>query len=161
MRMTRILLLAAFVGLAASLAYGQEPAPGSTRSDQLAAEREKKAEHTSSPERSKVERALYWYDNQDLLAKIQSGWNGFRMASRWLPCRRGDDAWRRLQPHDRVARRSDASQPHRAQYRSRLQHAGLYAGPAAASRWRGLPAHLSTRACGPSITGIRKKTSSD
>lgn len=81
MRMTRILLLAAFVGLAASLAYGQERATGSSRSDQLAAEREEKAGHASSPERSTVERALYWYDNQDLLVKIQSGWNGFRMAS--------------------------------------------------------------------------------
>ena len=90
MRMTRIVLLAAFVGLAASLAYGQEPvASGSTRSDQLAAEREKKAEQTSSPERSKVERALYWYDNQDLLAKIQSGWNGFRMASGGFPAGAG------------------------------------------------------------------------
>src|SRR5687767_1777892 len=89
MRMTRILLLAAFVGLAASIAYGQEPPPGSTRSDQLAAERDKKAEQTSSPERSKVERALYWYDNQDLLAQIQSGWNGFRMASGSFPAGAG------------------------------------------------------------------------
>ena len=66
-----------------------EPAQTADRNSVLAAERDKKAAEISAPERSLVERALYWYDNQYLLTKIFDGWNGLRMAGGDFPAGAG------------------------------------------------------------------------
>ena len=56
-------------GASFALAQDQGDA-GQTRAAVRAAERDKRAVETTPPERSMVERALYWYDNQNVLAKI-------------------------------------------------------------------------------------------
>jgi hypothetical protein len=89
-------VLAVFLGVAASRAHAQDQsaqdAQGSTtpgRADVLAAERDKKATDTEAPSRSTVERALYWYDNQYLFARIFGGWNGIRLAGGDFPAGAG------------------------------------------------------------------------
>jgi hypothetical protein len=64
-------------------------AASSSRADLLAAERAKKATETSAPDRSFVERALYWYDNQYALPKAFGGWHGLRLAGGGFPAGAG------------------------------------------------------------------------
>lgn len=82
-------VLLAVPGLAAA---GQQAESAGERSALLSAERDKKAEETAPPERSVVERALYWYDNQYVLPKITAGWNGFRLAGGRFPAGAGTAA---------------------------------------------------------------------
>ena len=73
-----------------SLAAAQEQEANATqRADVLAAERDKKATEVAAPERSNVEQALYWYDNQYLFTRIMTGWKGFRLASGQFPAGAG------------------------------------------------------------------------
>jgi hypothetical protein len=74
--------LAALLVTGPSLVYGQDASAVSAgRAELLAAERDKKASYVTPPQRSVVERAFYWYDNQYVLAKIFGGWNGLHLAS--------------------------------------------------------------------------------
>ena len=82
-------ILVAVPGLAAA---GQQADPATDRGALLAAERDKKAQDTTVPERSLTERALYWYDNQYVLPKITGGWNGFRLAGGRFPAGAGTAA---------------------------------------------------------------------
>jgi hypothetical protein len=69
-----------------SIAYAQDPdEENPSRAALLAAERDQKSAEITPPERSKVERALYWYDNQYLLEKIFGGWHGIRFAGGSFP----------------------------------------------------------------------------
>ena len=83
-------VLAALLVTGPSLVYGQDSsAVNARRAELLAAERDKKASDTTPPQRSVVERALYWYDNQYVLAKIFGGWNGLHLAGGDFPAGAG------------------------------------------------------------------------
>ena len=62
-----VVVLVAVPGLAGA---GQQVDSATDRSAVLAAKRDKKAQETTAPQRSRVERALHWYDNQYVLPKI-------------------------------------------------------------------------------------------
>ncbi len=64
--------------LVASPLMAQTPEEPSTRASVLDQAREALASQSVAPERSTIERGLYWYDNQYVLAKIFGGWKGFR-----------------------------------------------------------------------------------
>jgi hypothetical protein len=51
--------------------------------------RETLAGDTTAPQRSAVERGLYWYDNQYLLAKVFGGWKGIRIGGGDFPAGAG------------------------------------------------------------------------
>jgi hypothetical protein len=80
-------LLVGCVPLVALAQEGTTASPG--RAELLAAERDKKASEVTPPERGKVERALHWYDNQYVLAKIFGGWNGLHFAGGSFPAGAG------------------------------------------------------------------------
>jgi len=85
-----LLVLLSGLGTARTFAQEQEQSTEpSGRAELLAAERDKKAAEATAPTRSKVERALYWYDNQYLLAKIFGGWNGLHLAGGDFPAGAG------------------------------------------------------------------------
>jgi hypothetical protein len=75
---------------AAAVAQAQDPATSgaaatATRGALLAAERDQKAATTAEPARGTIERALYWYDNQSLLARLSGDWHGFHLAGGGFP----------------------------------------------------------------------------
>ncbi|MBI2189016.1 MAG: BamA/TamA family outer membrane protein [Acidobacteria bacterium] len=73
-----------------SLLHAQDQdAPTAGRAEMLAAERDAKTSAITPPSRSAVERALYWYDNQYVLAKIFGGWNGVHLAGGDFPAGAG------------------------------------------------------------------------
>src|SRR5262245_2573337 len=81
-----LLLALTTVGPTAVLAQtADEP----TRESVLDAAREAKGAATAAPERTTVERALYWYDNQYLLEKIFGGWKGIHFAGGGFPAGAG------------------------------------------------------------------------
>jgi outer membrane protein assembly factor BamA len=85
-----LFMLVALAAVAPPPAHAQDqPSSSQTRAGQLAGERQKKATEAAPPERSAVERGLFWYDNQHVLDKITAGWNGFRMASGNFPAGAG------------------------------------------------------------------------
>jgi hypothetical protein len=89
---TLSLLCLGLLGLApAALAQDQPQTAGdgATRASILAAARDQKATETSPVERGKVERALYWYDNQYLLPKVFGGWKGFHLGGGDFPAGAG------------------------------------------------------------------------
>jgi hypothetical protein len=61
----------------------------SGRADLLEGERDSKTKDTVPLQRSVVERALYWYDNQDVFAKLFGGWNGLHLAGGDFPAGAG------------------------------------------------------------------------
>src|SRR5262245_52534322 len=66
---------AAMLGLLASpLAAQTRPEQAATRASVLDTAREALTIESAPPARSTTERALYWYDNQYVLAKIFGGW---------------------------------------------------------------------------------------
>src|ERR1051325_9064791 len=66
------------------------PAPDSlTRAALLAAAREQKSQELKPVERSKVEKGLYWYDNQNLLPKIFGKWKGIHIGGGGFPAGAG------------------------------------------------------------------------
>ena len=81
-----LLLLAAAPVMASA---GDQDTQDASRATLLSAEREKKAAETTPPERSFVERTLYWYDNQDLLTKTSTGWHGIHRAGGDFPAGAG------------------------------------------------------------------------
>ena len=72
-----------------ALAAQDQPAVPSQRAAMLAAARDEKAAEAAAPERPAVEKALYWYDNQYLFAKIFGGWNGIHLAGGDFPAGAG------------------------------------------------------------------------
>jgi outer membrane protein assembly factor BamA len=90
--MKRLSVLSMLVLVAASsLAYAQEQTGSAdvNRAALLAAERDRKATETTPPERTSVERALYWYDTQSLFAKLSGNWHGFHLAGGGFPAGAG------------------------------------------------------------------------
>ena len=81
------LFLLALLGPSVAAAQDQTDTP--ERAAVLAAARDKKAAETTAPERPAVEKALYWYDNQYLFAKIFGGWNGIHLAGGDFPAGAG------------------------------------------------------------------------
>lgn len=76
--------------LAASPALAQSSADQpQTRESVLAHARDDLAPQSAPPTRSTVERGLYWYDNQYVLAKIFGGWKGFRIGGGDFPAGAG------------------------------------------------------------------------
>src|SRR5215208_5484257 len=83
-------LVVALLWSAPAPAQAQAQSGGSsTRAALLAAERDRKAAQTAPPRRSAVEKGLYWYDNQYVLAKIFGGWHGIHMAGGSFPAGAG------------------------------------------------------------------------
>ena len=76
------------VVIAAPRAQAQGVTTGS-RQAELAAARDKKASEVTPPQRTIVERGLYWYDNQYVLAKIFGDWHGFHLAGGDFPAGAG------------------------------------------------------------------------
>ena len=74
--------------IAPAWAAEQDPQP-TTRTSLLAEERDKKATETAPPERTTIERGLSWYDDQDLLTNLLSGWKGIHFASGNFPAGAG------------------------------------------------------------------------
>jgi hypothetical protein len=68
---------------------GQDAAPPATRAERLDAEREARAAATTPPDRTMVERALLWYDDQQVLARLLGGWHGFHGAGGNFPAGAG------------------------------------------------------------------------
>jgi hypothetical protein len=83
------LLLVVLVPTSSAVSAQETSGTDRTRADVLAAERDRKATETAPPTRSVVERGLYWYDNQSLLAKLAAGWNGLRPAGGDFPAGAG------------------------------------------------------------------------
>jgi hypothetical protein len=85
-----VALLGSAAAPAAAQAQGQAQSGGAaTRAALLAAERDRKAAETAPPKRSAVEKGLYWYDNQYVLAKIFGGWKGIHLAGGDFPAGAG------------------------------------------------------------------------
>jgi hypothetical protein len=83
--MAALLLVAALRPASVLGQTAEEP----TRDKVVEAARDAKSAATSAPERSTVERALYWYDNQYVLAKVFEGWHGFHFAGGGFPAGAG------------------------------------------------------------------------
>ena len=86
------LLLAALPAVASAddqTPQGSQGPQGPSRASQLAAEREQKTTQTSPPERSRVERMLYRYDNQYGAPLIFRSWHGFHLAGGDFPAGAG------------------------------------------------------------------------
>jgi len=99
MRRTFFLLFCAVLATAVArpALAGQEaatpsgtPAPESlTRAALLAAAREQKGLEPKPVERSKVEKGLYWYDNQYLLSRVFGSWKGLHIGGAGFPAGAG------------------------------------------------------------------------
>src|SRR5262245_14769760 len=82
--------LAAMIALLASPVTAQTASePSATRSSVLDAARDQLTSQSTPPSRSKVERALYWYDNQYVLPKVFGGWKGVRVGGGDFPAGAG------------------------------------------------------------------------
>lgn len=55
------------------------PDPPALREDMLRTSREELAAASTAPTRSRVERFLYWYDNQSIFTRTLGGWHGFHL----------------------------------------------------------------------------------
>jgi hypothetical protein len=80
------------LGLAAGAqvaSAGDESAQAPSRAAALAAARDAKAANLKAPERSRTERALYWYDNQYVLARVFGGWHGVHIGGGDFPAGAG------------------------------------------------------------------------
>ena len=73
----------------ASPVLAQEPPGQSSRGTILDQARESLTSQSTPPERSWVERKLYWYDNQYVLAKLFGGWKGIHLAGGSFPAGAG------------------------------------------------------------------------
>ena len=88
--------IAALVIVGISLGFGtaraqeaSDPAEPSTRASVLDQAREALTSQSVPPERSTIERGLYWYDNQYVLNKIFGGWKGIRLGGGDFPAGAG------------------------------------------------------------------------
>jgi hypothetical protein len=85
-----ILLVALAVAVAVpSIARAGQQTDSFSRTVALAAEREARTSELTPPERSFLERKLYWYDNQHVLARVFGGWHGIRLAGGAFPAGAG------------------------------------------------------------------------
>jgi hypothetical protein len=84
-----ISLLLTAAGSPAAAADENSSVEPRTRTELLGGERQAKASATTAPQRSLVERALYWYDNQYVLAKVFGGWHGLHLAGGDFPAGAG------------------------------------------------------------------------
>ena len=82
------LVLAGMLLWLAAPALAQTPAEPSTRGDILDTARDALSSESAPPTRSTVERGLYWYDNQYVLAKIFGGWKGIHIGGAAFPLER-------------------------------------------------------------------------
>jgi len=82
-----LIVLAAIVPARASAQ--DQGTPAATRSSLLESARDAKVTESEPAQRSTVERALYWYDNQSVLTRIFGGWRGFRLAGGSFPAGAG------------------------------------------------------------------------
>ncbi len=83
------LAMAGFGGLVSVTSAAGQDNPPLSRAALLSAVRDAKASETAPPQRSSLERQLYWYDNQYVLAKISAGWKGLHMAGGDFPAGAG------------------------------------------------------------------------
>jgi hypothetical protein len=88
-RVFRPAVAVVIVSLASPLMAQAPSQPSSTRAGVLDQAREALAGQSVPPGRSTIERGLYWYDNQHLLAKISGGWKGFRIGGGDFPAGAG------------------------------------------------------------------------
>src|SRR6185503_19531545 len=84
-----LLMLPLLMTVPSIVSAQDQPAAPSERAAMLAAARDQKAVEAAPPERPAVEKALYWYDNQYLFAKIFGGWNGIHLAGGDFPAGAG------------------------------------------------------------------------
>jgi Omp85 superfamily domain len=82
-------VLAALLALVASPVLAQTPEDSSTRASLMEQARETLASQSVAPQRSAIERGLYWYDNQYVLGKTFVGWKGFHLAGGDFPAGAG------------------------------------------------------------------------
>lgn len=52
-----------------------------SRAEELRAEREDKAKKVTKPEKNSAEKGLHWWDNQNVVTRVLSGWRGFHVAT--------------------------------------------------------------------------------
>jgi outer membrane protein assembly factor BamA len=80
-----IRLVASGVWLAlgtASIALCQSvPEVPPSRAEELTREREEKAKNLKKPEKNGAENGLHWWDNQQVINRVRSGWRGFHVAT--------------------------------------------------------------------------------
>ena len=81
--------VAVFSVFLAAPVMAQAPSEPSTRASVLDQAREALATQSAPPRRSLIERGLYWYDNQSVLARGLGGWKGFRIAGGDFPAGAG------------------------------------------------------------------------
>jgi Omp85 superfamily domain len=81
--------LSALLIVGASSALAQTPEEPSTRASLMQTAREALAGESARPRRSAIERGLYWYDNQYVLAKLFGGWKGIHLAGGDFPAGAG------------------------------------------------------------------------
>jgi outer membrane protein assembly factor BamA len=67
----------------------QESKEVESRADQIEAEREAKSLKLQPPVRNKVERFMYWYDNQYVLPKVMGGYKGLKFSPGRFPAGAG------------------------------------------------------------------------
>ena len=81
---------AAMIVLLASPVLAQAPSdPSATRASILDEARQELTSQSVPPRRSTIERGLYWYDNQYVLAKLFGGWKGIHLAGGDFPAGAG------------------------------------------------------------------------
>ena len=81
--------VAVFSVFLAAPVLAQAPSEPSTRASVLDQAREALATQSAPPRRSLIERGLYWYDNQSVLARGLGGWKGVRIAGGDFPAGAG------------------------------------------------------------------------
>ena len=82
-------VVATMLALVASPVLAQAPEEESTRAGLMDQARDTLATQSVAPQRSVVERALSWYDNQYLFAKLFGQWNGVHLAGGDFPAGAG------------------------------------------------------------------------
>lgn len=80
---------AMIVWLASPVLAQAPPDPSSSRAGLLGDARESLTGQSVPPGRSTIERGLYWYDNQYVLAKLFGGWKGIHLAGGDFPAGAG------------------------------------------------------------------------
>jgi hypothetical protein len=81
--------LAALLILGAAPVLAQTPEEPSSRAGLMEKAREMSAGEAVPPQRSSIDKSLYWYDNQYLLTKVLSGWTGIHLAGGDFPAGAG------------------------------------------------------------------------
>ena len=154
--------VAAMMVWLASPALAQAPPdPSSRRADLLGDARESLTDQSVPPGRSTIERGLYWYDNQHVLAKLFGGWKGIHLAGGDFPAGAGFKVGIGYDHVDRIGRYRPRGS--RTASRSRrappTAHADMPASVPESMRATSA-ARLSISARSASITSTRRKTSS-